>query len=124
MIEKLKKQVKDIEKALDEKKKELREAIKVEEMEKLKPFLHGCCRIKSHSSIAYLVNISGIEIDDYDTDFLDIEAEKVVIIETDLPEVNLDESFYMFNPGSDTIEAMTEDKIWEVIGKDLKECLG
>lgn len=124
MIEKLKKQVKDIEKALDEKKKELREAIKMEEMEKLKPFLHGCCRIKSHSSIAYLVNISGIEIDDYDTDFLDIEAEKVVIIETDLPEVNLDESFYMFNPGSDTIEAMTEDKIWEVIGKDLKECLG
>lgn len=124
MIEKLKKQIADLEKSLTDKKNELREAIKVEEIEKLKPFLHGCCRIKSHTSIVYLINISGIEIDDYDSDYLDIEAEKVIIIETDLPEINIDENFFMFNPGTDVIESMPEERIWEVIGKDIKECLG
>jgi len=124
MIEKIKKQIADLEKSLTDKKAELREAIKVEEIEKLKPLLHGCCRIKSHTSIAYLINISGIEIDDYDPDYLDIEAERVIIIETDLPEINIDEDFFMFNPGTDRIESMPEEKSWEVIGKDIKECLG
>ena len=120
MIDKLKKQIADLEKSLTDKKTELREAIKVEEVEKLKPFLHGCCRIKSLTSIAYLINISGIEVDDYDSDYLDIEAEKVIIIETDLPEINIDENFFMFNPGTDVIESMPEEKVWEVIGKDIK----
>ena len=124
MIEKLRKQVKDIEKALDEKKKELKEAIMIEDMEKLKPFLHKCCRIKSHATIAYLINVSEIGIDEYDDNFIDISAEKVIIIETDLPSVNLDEETFMYNSGIDVIEAMTEDKIWEVIGKDIKSCLG
>ena len=124
MIEKLKKQIADLEKSLTDKKAELREAIKVEEIEKLKPFLHGCCRIKSHTSITYLINISWIDIDDYDSDYINIEAEKVIIIETDLPEINLDENFFMFNPGTDVIESMPEERIWEVIGKDIKECLG
>ena len=96
----------------------------MEEIEKLKPFLHGCCRIKSRTSIAYLINISGIEIDDYDSDYLDIEAEKVIIIETDLPEINIDEDFFMFSPETDVIESMPEERIWEIIGKDIKECLG
>jgi len=124
MIEKLKKQITDLEKSLADKKIELREAIKVEEIEKLKPFLHGCCRIKSHTSIAYLINILGIEIDDYDSDYLDIEAEKVIIIDTDLPEINIDENFFIFNPGTDVIESIPEERIWEIIGKDIKECLG
>lgn len=124
-IDELKKEIGEMEDVLNNKKQELKEATTKKELEKLSAYINSCCRIRSRYCTAYLFKVSAVEVDDYDDCFIDISATKVVVIDKDVPGVNLDEDFFMYNPETDVVEKIEENKIWESIGLDIKEiCLG
>lgn len=125
MIEDLKKKVADLEGKLRDAKDELKNEVMKEELSKLQKYLGLCCKVQSRYSVAYLINVNKIEPDDYDELCINIEADKAIIIDTDVPGVNLDEESVLFSPESDVIFEIKEDEIWNAIGKNIKElCLG
>ena len=124
-LDELRKEIGEMESVLNNKKQELKEATTKKELEKLSAYINSCCRIRSRYCTAYLFKVSAVEVDDYDDCFIDISATKVVVIDKDVPGVNLDEDFFMYNPETDVVEKIEENKIWESIGLDIKEiCLG
>lgn len=124
-LDELRKEIKELEDTLNDKKRELSETIAKEEIDKLLVYQGSCCKISSRYCTAYLINVSEIEIDDYDPDLIDISADKVVVIDKDVPGVNLDEDLFIYDPERDVVEKIDEDKIWESIGLVIKEiCLG